>query len=124
MLGDSIVVTLGGSGGTARTLTKINQDNFSAEYLGREASGLDEIRLRVRHTKETAKNGATALDRHNFVLTQTVFATPTAPEITREFYFVMRALPSDAAASVVDLAEAVTYWATAANLGKILGWES
>nr|UJQ85517.1 MAG: putative coat protein [Leviviridae sp.] len=123
MLGDSVTLTLGGSGGTERVVTKINQDNYSAEYLGRAATGLDEIRLRVRHTKETPKNG-TAMDRHNVVLTQTVFATAETPEIVREYYFVIRSNPSDVAASVIDLAEAGTFWSTATNLGKVLGWES
>lgn len=122
MLGDSVTVTLGGSGGTARVLKKINQDNYSAEYLGRVST--DELRLRIRHTKEKAGANGNSLDRHNFELTQTVFATLTDPEIVRQFYFVWRALPSDDAVAAQDLAEAVVYFSDAANLAKILGWES
>lgn len=124
MLGDTVTATLGGSGGTAVVLNKINQDNYSAEYLGREATGLYEVRLRVRHTKETAKAGSLALDRHNVELTQTVFATVDAPEYVRQFYFVMRAAPSDTEALVIDLAEAVVFLSDATFLGKIVGWQS
>jgi hypothetical protein len=122
MLGDTVTVTLGGSGGTERELKKINQDNYSAEYLDRIST--DEVRLKVRHTIESAKNGNAALDRHNVELTQTVFATLTEPEYTRQFYFVFRFAKGDTEADAVDVAEAVTYLSDATFLGQIAGWES
>lgn len=122
MLGDTVTVTLGGSGGTERVLKKINQDNYAAEYLDRATS--DEVRLRVRHTVETPKAGQVALDRHNVELTQTVFATETDPEYTRQYYTVFRLAKGDVAAECVDVAEALTYLSDATFLGKIAGWES
>lgn len=122
MYGDSITINLGGSGGTARVLNKINQDNYSAEYLDRIST--DEVRMRVRHSKESAKGDALPLDRHNVVVTQTVFATSTDPEYVREFYFVFRASPSDTEADVIDVAEGLAEWTVNANLVKLLGWES
>lgn len=122
MYGDSITITLGGPGGTDRVLNKINQDNYSSEYLGRTST--DEIRMRIRHTKESSKNGNDPLDRHNVEVTQTVFATASDPEFTRQFYFIFRAMPNDTEADVVDVAEAVAHWTTSANLAKLLGWES
>lgn len=122
MYGDSITITLGGTGGTDRVLNKINQDNYSSEYLNRIST--DEVRMRVRHTKESPKNGAIALDRHNVEITQTIFATLTEPEAIRQFYFVFRATPGDTESEVVDVAEGAVLWADSANLVKLLGWES
>jgi len=122
MFGDSITINLGGAGGTARVLKKINQDNYSAEYLHRNST--DEVRMKVRHTTETSKNGKAPLDRHNVVLSQTVFATLVDEELFREFYFVFRATPGDTEADVVDLAEGLAEWQVSANLIALLGWES
>lgn len=122
MYGDSITLTLGGIGGTDKVLKKINQDNYSAEYLIRETTG--EIRMKVRHTLEQSKNGALALDRHNVEVTQVVFETSTAPEYTRQFYFVFRCAKQDNVAECVDVGEAVALWATGANLTALAGWES
>lgn len=122
MFGDSISYNLGGAGGTALTLKKINQDNYSAEYLYRTSTY--EVRMKVRHTKESVKGEALPLDRHNVEVTQTVFATLTEPEYVRQFYIVFRATPSDTEAEVVDVAEGLTEWLSAANLGALLGWES
>lgn len=122
MFGDTITINLGGSGGTARVLAKINQDGYAAEYLDRTAT--DEVRMKVRHSVESAKGDALPLDRHNVTVKQTVFATATDPEYVREFYWVFRALPQDTEASVVDVAEGLAEWTVNANLVKVLGWES
>lgn len=123
MLGDTITFTVGGSGGTARTLSKINQDNFSAEYLYR--SSTEEIRVQVRHSKESLKTGYTyPIERHNIVVTQTVFATVTELEKYRSDSFTIRARANDDPALVTDVGEGLTYFLTSANLVKLLNWES
>lgn len=38
MLGSTLVITLDGSGGTAKTLPLINQDGYSSEYFLDEAT--------------------------------------------------------------------------------------
>ena len=122
MLGDTLTFTLGGSGGTAKVLSKINQDKYSAEYLLR--SSTDEVRARVRHTKEGVKNGSPAMERHNVELTQTVFATSSAPAMVRQCYVVLRTQVGDDLALNVDVAQALAFFMTEANLTKLTGWES
>lgn len=123
MLGDTITFMVGGSGGTARTLSKINQDNFSAEYLYR--SSTEEIRVQIRHSKESLKAGYTyPIERHNIVVTQTVFATATELEKYRSNSFTIRARANDDPALVTDVGEGLTNFLTSANLVKLSNWES
>ncbi|UJQ85165.1 MAG: putative coat protein [Boaesivirus pseudofaecivicinum] len=122
MLGDTLTVTLGGSGGTAVVNSKINQDGYSSEYLKK---GTDyEVRARIRHSKEKARGSLPELERHNVEFTQTVYATDTEPQRFRQAYLVIRCEPDDVVADVSNLAEALAYWASEANLLKVIGWES
>lgn len=81
----------------AVVLNRINQDQYGSEWLYRTVT--DEYRMKIRHSKETPKKGASALlrgvDRHNMELTHTIFATATVPEIVRQFYTVYRVSPGD-----------------------------
>lgn len=123
MLGDTFTVTLDGSGGTARVCSKINQDSYGAEYLNRTST--DEIRVRVRHSKEAIKAGeAYPFERHNVEFTQTVFAVGDVPEKVRQIYFVIRCKPDDTLVDITNLCEALMFWATDANLDKVVSWES
>lgn len=123
MLGDTLTVTLDGSGGTAVVTSKINQDSYSAEYLKKQTN--DEVRVRVRHIKETAKAGQTALDRHTVTFSQYVYPTEAKPlGVNREIQLIIRNDPSDSVTDVTNLGEALTFWATDANLDKLFGWES
>lgn len=123
MLGDTFTVTLGGSGGTARVCNKINQDNYSAEYLNRNAT--DEVRVKVRHTTENPGSDGRKLDRHNVEITQTVYAVPdTSPEYRRVVSYTVRNFPDDTAADVVDVGEAMSYIMDDTLLTGLNGWES
>jgi len=122
MLGDSITLTLGGTGGTDRVCTKVNQDNFGAVYLGR--TSLDEIRIKVRHLKENPKAGSEIVERHEFYVTQTVYAAGDVPEKIRSHNMAIRSSASDDQDLATDLSEAVTLWGSEANILKLFGWES
>lgn len=123
MLGDTLTVTLDGSGGTAVVTSKINQDAYSAEYLKKQA--LDEVRVRVKHSKDTVKAGTQPFDRHIVTFEQYVYPTEVKPlGVTRTVQFTIRNDPSDSEAAVTDLGEALTFWLTDANLTKLFGWES
>lgn len=123
MFGDTLTITLDGSGGTARTCNKINQDSYSAEYISR--TSLDEIRVKIRHQKESMKAGQTyALERHNVLVTQTVFATPTTSEKFREVSFTLRNRPDDTLVDITNLGEGLVFFLTDANLDKLFAWES
>lgn len=122
MLGDSITINLGGAGGTARTLQKINQDGYSAEYLERTTT--DELRMFVRHTSQKANGTKAAADRHNVEIRWKVFASDPDPEVNRSYYFVATVEPGDVAATAIDLVEGLVEWQSSANLTKVLNWES
>jgi hypothetical protein len=78
MLGDTISVTINA---VAKVLSKINQDNYASEYFLKET--LSEFRLRVRHTKDRVSAGSKERHRHQISLTETVYATTTAPQFDR-----------------------------------------
>lgn len=104
----------------AKSLVRINQDNYGSEYLYREATY--ELRLKIRHTKEKAVGGNLPLSRHNIELTQTVFPTSTTLAITRQAYLVLRNLDSDTAIDVSYLAQGLVDFLTDANLGDLINW--
>lgn len=123
MLGDTLTVTVGGSGGTANACSKIQESGYSSEYLKKNVA--DEVRVRVRHLKETARQGAVALDRHQVVFTQYVYPTEAKPQgVTREVQLIIRNDPTDAVTDVTNIGEALAFWATTSNLDKLFGWES
>lgn len=125
MFTDPQTITLDGAGGSAKALVKINQDSYGSEYFLQDAGGLSEFRMKVRHTKETVKNGANPVDRHNVEITQYVYPTTAVPlGRTRQIYVVLRNEPGDDLSLVNDLAESLPYWLTEANITKLLAWES
>lgn len=123
MLGDTFTVTLDGSGGTAVVASRINQDQYSAEYLKKDTDS--EIRVRVRHSKDTVRAGSQPFDRHNVTFEQYVYPTEAKPlGVLRQVQLIIRNDPTDSVTDVTNLGEALAYWATDANLDKLFGWES
>jgi hypothetical protein len=123
MLGDTLTVTLDGSGGTAVVTSKINQDSFGAEYLKKRTS--DEVRVKVRHQLERVGTDGRQFERHNVEFSQYVYPTEAVPlGRQRTMYVVLRNEKSDDIAACNDLAEALSFWLTEANLDKLFGWES
>lgn len=123
MLGDTLTMTLDGSGGTAKVTSKINQDGYAAEYLLKESTS--QFRALVRHSKESVKANGVNYDRHNVLFEQYVYPTEAAPNgFTRQVSLTIRCQPEDTLADIVDLGEALTYWASDTILGKLVGWES
>jgi hypothetical protein len=125
MFTDPQTITLDGSGGTAKALVKINQDSYGSEYFLQDAGGLSEFRMKIRHTTETVKNGANAVDRHNVEITQYVYPTTLVPlGRTRQIYVVLRNEKGDDLSACNDLFESLPYWLTEAFITKLLAWES
>nr|UJQ85937.1 MAG: putative coat protein [Leviviridae sp.] len=116
MLGDTLTMTLGGSGGTAKVLNKINQDGYGAEYLLREAT--QEFTAKVSHSKNGSR------DRHYVEFKQTIFATESTAEVIRTSSHVLLAPPSDTESAVTDLAEALAFWLDGTTIPKLIGWQS
>lgn len=118
MLGDTITITFDGE---SKVLVKINQDQYSSEYLLRETDG--SFGLKVRHS--TTKRGLLVYDRHNVEISHNVYAVADVPEYDQRAYFVFENLKSDVDA-VLPMVSLAT-WALASSnaaLTKLAGWES
>lgn len=125
MLGTTLVVTLDGSGGTAKTLPLINQDGYSSEYFLDE--GLVTYRAKVRHSRDNVKLGTQPFDRHTVTFSRFVKPTSALPlgSLT-EVIYTIRTDPNGVAADIIDLSEAMSFYMTKAGgvAAKLLGWES
>lgn len=119
-IANPLVITLGGSGGTAKSLPKINQDAYGSEYLLREAT--QEFRVRIRHSKESTKTGELPIERHNVEFTQTVYGVSPAPDKIRQVYIVVRNTKTDDSALVSDLGEAMSYYMDQTHFLDVIGW--
>lgn len=119
MIGDTITVTYNA---VANTLTKINQDNYSSEYLKRTAT--EELRVRIRHQNESVRNGQPAYERHQVDLTRTEFETATTPERVYQAYTVYRLQKGADPDKAELLVAALNGLETVAFAEKVIGWES
>jgi hypothetical protein len=119
MLGDTITIT---HNAVSRVLSKINQDNYSSEYV--LTTSTQNFRVFVRHTKEAAKTGALPIHRHYIELTVTTFATPTAFEVKDYSSFVVRNREGSDPAVTLLAAKSQLGWLTDANVTKLIAWES
>lgn len=125
MLGDSITFNLGGTGGDAIVMPKINQDGYSAEYYTDTGTGT--YRLQIRHSRDKVKAGTQAFDRHNVTFTRFVKPTVDSPlGSTSSATFILRNDPNEAPSTVVLLSDAMAHFfdedGTVAL--KLVGWES
>ena len=117
MLGETINILIGGTGGTSKTLNRINQDGYSAEYYLREA--LQEFRMKVSHSKTKTA------DRHFVEIKQIIFPVGvTSPEIVRTASLVLNVKSNDNADAAVDLYKGLSAYVTGAIATRLLGWES
>lgn len=125
MLGTSLVITLDGSGGTAKTLPLINQDGYSSEYFLDE--GLVTYRAKVRHTRDNVKAGTQNFDRHSVTFSRFVKPTEAIPlGSLSEIIYTIRNDPNGVVADTIDLSEAMSFYMVKAGVvaAKLLGWES
>jgi len=90
-------------GGVTKSLLLIEEGNYSSEYLLKGT--LDEVRLKIRHSKEKAPPGGVALDRHNVDLTIRTYPTALLPNgSTDNAYIVIRSNPNSDGSVAVDIA--------------------
>lgn len=124
MLGSSLVITLDGSGGTAKTLPLVNQDGYSTEYYLDE--GAVTYRAKVRHSRDTVKNGSQPYDRHTVTFTRYVKPTSSVSGSQSEVTFIIRNDPNGTASDIIDVSEAMSFYMVKAGgiATKLLGWES
>lgn len=125
MLGSTLLVTLDGSGGTAKTLPLINQDGYSSEYFLDE--GLITYRAQVRHSRDNVKAGTQPFDRHTVTFTRFVKPSSTIPlGSTTQVIYTIRTDPNGVSGDIIDLSEAMSFYMVKAGgvAAKLLGWES
>jgi hypothetical protein len=125
MLGSTLVITLDGSGGTAKTLPLINQDGYSSEYY------LDDTtvtyRAKVRHSRDTVKAGTQSYDRHTVTFTRFTKPTEAIPLGSQsEITYTIRCDPNGVSSEIIDLSEAMSFYMVKAGgiAAKLMGWES
>jgi hypothetical protein len=123
MFADPATITINA---VAKALVRINQDQYSSEYLLRSAT--DEYRLRIRNTSYSDKKRGVVIDRHNVELIHTVF--PVAPSTTscvRKTYVVIENQQGDTLTDPTHVAAGLFAWLTAstnANITKLMNFES
>lgn len=123
MFADPTTVTIDA---VANDLVRINQDQYSSEYLLRSAT--DEIRLRIRNTSYLDKRRNVMIDRHNVELIQTIFpVAPATLSVIRKSYVVVENQQGDTLDDPVLHTAGLLAWLTAstnANLTKLMNFES
>lgn len=123
MFADPAVLTIGGQ---AKSLVRINQDQYSSEYCLRSAT--DEFRLRVRNQTYLDKKRGVSIDRHNVELVHTVFpVAPATLSTVRKCYAVLENQQGDTLTDPVNVASGMFAFLTAtsnANLTKLTNFES
>lgn len=123
MLGSTLTVTYGGSGGTAVVAPLINQDAFAAEYWLKGATY--STRARVRSSRGAIVKGVQQPDRHNIRFEQFLPAETGFPNgRLRTCDLTITCDPNDDMAEVVKIGQAMTFYATSTIIGKVLGFES
>lgn len=125
MLGSTLVITLDGSGGTAKTLPLINQDNYSSEYFLDEATV--QWRATIRHSTDTVKAGTQDYNRHAVTFERYLKPTATFPLGQRsQIIMTIRASKDDVTSDVVDVSEAMSFYMVKAGgiATKLIGLES
>nr|UJQ85739.1 MAG: putative coat protein [Leviviridae sp.] len=125
MLGNTITITLDGSGGTAKTLPLINQDGYSTEYF------LDDTtvtyRAKVRHSRDKVKTGSQSVDRHTVSFERFLKPTDLVPLGSKSTVtFVIANDPNGVPSDIIDCSEAMSFYMVKAGgiAAKLLGWES
>lgn len=121
MFADPITITINA---VAKNLIKINQDQYSSEYLLRETTG--EFRLRLRNTSYTDKTrGGKKVDRHNVELVQTIYAVaPATVNTIRKAYAVFENDQGDTSVDCAKFAAGMFAFMTEANDTKLINFES
>lgn len=107
--------------GDAKSLSRINQDNYGSEYFLNE--GTQSFRVKIRHSTESPNGAGVRLDRHNVELTWVQAADGDTPAITTQVYVVLRDDAGRIAATDLEhVAGALTGLLTADNVGALFGW--
>lgn len=118
--GDTVTITINA---VAKVLNKINQDQYTTEYLLRETDR--EFGLRIRHTKDKTVMNGFPVERHYVVLTETKYpVTGVSLGYTRSIAATILADRTDDQAGHKLFDAGLVGFLTPTNVGKLLNWES
>lgn len=122
-ISNPLVVTLGGSGGTAYDCDRIRFDNYGTEYRYSDP-GTEEITVKIRHSKETPAAGELPLERHNVEFTHRLFGADGDPDTVRQVYLVIRNNKADPILGIENLGAALSFYMNLARYGDVVKWLS
>lgn len=114
MFANTLTLTIAG---VARTLTRVNQDNYGSEYQQRSAA--ERINLKVRHSLDTT--GGVRYNRHNVFVEWRINATPTSMERVYTLTHTIRDLEGSDPAGLVDLNAGMSTLVNALAAGLSIG---
>nr|APG77027.1 hypothetical protein [Beihai levi-like virus 11] len=121
MFSDPETVTINAVG---KNLIRINDSEpYASEYRLIEATG--EYSMKLRNTSYVRAGTNVKVSRHNVELIHTVYgATTDDPNTIRKAYIVFENDQGDSFTDVEDLVTGLVDFLTAANITKLLNWES
>lgn len=126
MLGNTLTVTLDGSGGTVKSLVLINQDGYSSEYFLDDGSVT--YRAKVRHSHDKVAAGTQKFDRHVITFERFLKPTTTYPNGSLcQTTFTWRIDPdANLTTDQIDMWEAMSFYTVKAGgiAAKMINWES
>jgi hypothetical protein len=116
--GTTLTLTLGGSGGTAKVLNRVETaEAFSSMFFLREAT--QEFTVRIRHSSRNVRGVPS--EYHNVEAEQVVFETDTTPQRRRKAYTTMVYQVGDDNSALGDLGNALAYFYTPTVVTDLLG---
>lgn len=118
MIGDTLTVTYNS---VAKTLSKINQDSYSSEYLNRSAT--EEFRVKIQNSNESTRAGVRPFERHRVELTRTEFDAVNGDR-TFQASIVIRLQKGTNPDTAELTALALCGMLNAAFVDKVTNWES
>lgn len=105
----------------AKSLAKINQDNYGSEYYLRESTG--DYRVKIRHSTDKAVVGTGQVHRSNVTVVQTVFSTVAGvPDESYEISMTVRNGKGADATKVGYLGSALSALMVQARFEDLVGW--
>jgi hypothetical protein len=105
----------------AKSLAKINQDNYGSEYYLREST--QEFRVKIRHSEDKAIVGSGKIHRSNVTVTQTIFAVaPAVLDNVRQISYTVTNGKADTAVDVGYLGAATSALLAQARIEDLVGW--
>jgi hypothetical protein len=119
MIGNTLALTIDG---VLYTLKLINEEGFTSKYRFTDATHRYDVSIRHSTTKATASQPT--MDRHNFELRETIWATESASEKLRVMYFVIQQTPDDLSTVNANAAFDLAIASSDAFLTSLMGWES